>query len=123
MTDPDKQRSPMESAVLGLYVHAAQRIKEGATYDEIEEELMQMGMKRETAQTLLQRLDESRDNVTRRKGYRNAFIGAVTTAAALSLAFGVFGPITNVAVQVMTFVILLCGVYALVRGVMQIMSM
>lgn len=123
MAQPEKERSPMEDAVLGLYVHAAQRIKDGATYAEIEQELIEMGLKPETAKTLLARLDESRENVTRRNGYRNAFIGGVVTVIALSLSFGVFGAVNDVAVQVMLFVILLCGVYALVRGTMQIMNL
>lgn len=119
----DEGRSDMENAVLGLYLHAAQRIKAGATYDEIERELIEMGLKPDTAQTLLARLDESRGNVARRSGYRNALVGAVAAVGALSLAFGAFGPVDHVIVQAVLFAILLTGVYWLVRGIMQIVGL
>lgn len=71
----DNTRTPLEEAALGVYMHVAQRIKEGYTEEAIKSELIEQGIKPATADRMLVKLNASRDNVTRRYGNRNRMIG------------------------------------------------
>jgi hypothetical protein len=71
----DYSDKALKDAALALYYHVAQLIKSGKTHQEIEALLVAQGVKPETAQMMLAKLDASRLNVTRRMGRRNMFIG------------------------------------------------
>jgi len=116
-TPNDEQRTPMEEAALAIYVHAAELIKQGKSPDEVRQQLITQGVRPDTARTVLERLMEARVNVAKRRGQRNVFIGvAVSILAAIAL----LGTAVSGAAQVMSVIILGCGLFALVHGIRQI---
>lgn len=116
----DKERSPLEEAALAFYYHAATMIKEGKSRKEIIKDLTSKGVRRSTAENMLDKLDISRANVARRSGYRNAFIGSVVTILMLLALLGIgFVQATGTSF-VMAIIFLGCGIFILGRGIMQI---
>ena len=118
----EQDRTPMENAALALYYHAAQMIKAGKSREEIITELTSKGINRDTVENMLTKLDQSRANVARRSGYRNAAFGGVLTIFALLPILGIFIPqVTGVAFTVAA-ILLVIGLFVLVRGVLQIIG-
>jgi len=116
----DQERSPLENAALALYYHVAQMIKAGKSREDIITELVRQGVNRETAESMLDRLDKSRAKVARQNGYRNAFIGIVVTTMGLLPIAGILVPRAEGGTLFAAVIILGCGVFALGRGLMQI---
>lgn len=119
----DQDSSPMETAALALYYHAAQMIKAGQSRDDIITELISKGINRDTAENMLVKLNQSRTNVTRQTGYRNAFIGAVLIVLMLLPIFGIFVPKVVGTSLTIALAIIGCGIFALGRGLMQIIGL
>lgn len=117
---PDQERSQMEEVALAFYFHAATMIKEGKSRQEILKDLTSKGVSPETAENMLNKIEQSRINVARRSGYRNTFIGAVIIIFMLIPLFGIgIVKVTGTAF-LMAILILACGIFALGRGIMQI---
>lgn len=116
----ENQRSPMEDAAIALYYHVAQRIKEGKSRQDIMSELTQLGIQPQTAEAMLNKLDESRANVARRNGYRNALMGAVISGLALLPIFGIGIAAAQGPALALAVFILGGGLIVLIRGLMQI---
>lgn len=114
-------RSPMEKAALALYVYAARLIKEGKSYAEVEQELTRLGVQAETAQRMLQRIDSSRGNVTRRMGWRNVGVGALVGIAGFSLVVGAFGAPAYGLGALFAWGSVLLGGYWVLRGTAQVL--
>jgi uncharacterized membrane protein len=113
----------METAALAVYYHAAQMIKAGKSREEIITDLIEKGISRETANNMLDKLDESRANVARNRGYRNLFLGVVLIVLMILPIFGLIVPqVTGTALGV-AVLILGCGFFAAVRGIMQIIGL
>ena len=112
----------MENAALALYYHAAQMIKEGKTREQIERHLIHdKGVSPKTAKIMLDKLNESRVNVARQLGWRNAATGVFVIAAALIILFGVFsGERATGLLLGICILLLLGGGFLGVRGGMQI---
>ncbi|MDQ7028089.1 MAG: hypothetical protein Q9P44_21305 [Anaerolineae bacterium] len=119
----DQDSSPMETAALALYYHAAQMIKAGQSHADIKKELISKGINPETAENMLVKLNRSRTNVMRQTGYRNAFAGVVLIAMALLPIFGIFAPTAVGTSLTIALAIIGCGVFALGRGLMQIIGL
>jgi hypothetical protein len=119
---PLDSKAPLEKMALALYVHAARMIKEGKSRDEIAQELQRKGVKPETAQHMLQRLDTARDDVTRRLGWRNVLIGAVVCIAGFGLIVGAFGGVADGLGAVFAWGAFLLGVYWVGRGTLQVLA-
>lgn len=120
-----QDRSPMEQAALALYFHAAQMIKEGKTREQIERHLIHdKGVSPKTAKIMLDKLNDSRANVARKLGWRNAVTGAFVVAASLLIIFGVLSGerATGVSLAV-CIVLLMIGGWFVLRGTMQITGM
>lgn len=114
----NKDRSQMEQVALAFYFHAATMIKAGKSRKEILKDLTSKGVSLETAQTMLDKLDQSRANVARRNGYRNAFIGGVLIALMMMPILGLI-EVTG-ATFFVAIILLSCGIFAFLRGIMQI---
>jgi uncharacterized membrane protein len=116
----DKERSPLEEAALAFYYHAATMIKEGKSRKDILKDLTSKGVSRETAENMLDKLEQSRVNVAQRSGYRNTFIGVVLIIMMIPPLFGI-GIVKVAGVSfVSALIFMACGVFALGRGIMQI---
>lgn len=114
-TDPAQS---MEEAALALYYRAAEMIKSGLSPNEVEQRLIDSGIRADTARTIVERLGESRINVTHQSGRRNLTVGAVLMALALvMLVFAADGDTATRVLSVLTGVI---GLFWLLRGVQQI---
>jgi hypothetical protein len=115
----EKERSPMESAALAVYYHAAQLIKEGRSRDEIIRQLMKQGLSYDTAMTVLDKLATSQVNVARRSGKRNIMTGSTIVFFAMLSLLGIgVKQITGIAL-IPVLIILLAGLYVLGRGILQ----
>lgn len=122
MTDNNPQ-ADLKNAALALYYYAAERIKEGKSRAAVIDDLIAKGVSRETAETMLDKLDESRANVARQSGYRNTAFGiAIVGMLALPL-FGVFVPQVTGILQIVVLLLMAIGVYFLIRGIMQILGL
>lgn len=112
--------SDLEHAALALYYYAAELIKEGKSDEEVITTLMNRGLNRQTAETILKRLNASRDNVARRSGYRNALVGGSLSVLALLALFGIgMAPAVGLS-QILLILVLAVGVILFGRGLMQI---
>ncbi len=115
----DKERSPMESAALAVYYHAAQLIKDGHSRDEIIRQLMKQGLSYDTANTVLDKLAQSQVNVARRSGKRNVLTGGTIVVFTFLSILGIgVEQITGIAL-IPVVIIMLVGLYILGRGVLQ----
>lgn len=116
----DKEHSSLEEAALAFYYHAAKMIKEGKSRKDIIKDLTSKGVSQKTAENMLDKLDQSRVNVAKRSGYRNAFVGVVIIIMMILPLFGI--GIAKVVGTSFTIAIILlgCGIFALGRGIMQI---
>ena len=118
----EQDRTPMENAALALYYHAAQMIKAGKAREEIITDLIGKGINRETAENMLDKLNQSRGNVARQSGYRNAALGAAVSILAALPILGILVPqVTGTAFGV-AVLLLGIGLVILVRGVLQIVG-
>ena len=118
MTQPSEQ--DLQNAAMALYVHAAQMIKAGKSRDAILNDLVRQGVSMDTAKVILERLNQSRDNVTRRYGYRNAFIGVILIVLMTVSLLGIGIDRATGASYAVGLLVLACGVLALGRGLLQI---
>lgn len=116
----DKNPSHMEQVALAFYFHAANMIKEGKSRKEILKDLTSKGVSLETAENMLDKLEQSRANVARRSGYRNAFIGTVLIILMLIPIFGIGIVQVTGAAYILAMVILAGGIFVFGRGIMQI---
>lgn len=111
----DNPRPPLEEAALGIYMHVAHRIKEGYTEQAIKEELITQGIKPHTADAMLAKLNQSRDNVTRQYGNRNRTIAiAIMIAGVLLVLFG-----SDPIVWVVGGLVVFAGIFWLARATLQ----
>jgi len=116
----DENQSPMEQVALAFYFHAATMIKEGKSRKEILKDLTSKGVSLETAENMLHKLEQSRANVARRSGYRNAFLGTVLILLMLIPLFGVGIAKVTGFMFLLAIIILTAGFLTLGRGIMQI---
>lgn len=115
-----ENRTDLENAALALYYYAAELIKEGKSEKEVISTLIDRGVTRETAETMLERLNVSRANVARRSGYRNALFGGALVILTVLPLFGIFVEQPVGFSQILTILLLAVGVVMLGRGLMQI---
>jgi len=119
----EKNRTPMEDAALALYYHAAQLIKEGRSQDAIVRELVKRGVSSETARKMLAKLEQSQVNVAQRSGYRNVLIGTTLMLLMLIPLFGIgVDPVAGTYLSI-TILFLGGGLFALGRGILQILGL
>jgi hypothetical protein len=112
---PINQRTPLEEAALGIYMHVAKRIKEGYSEQAIKEELITQGIKPETADAMLAKLNQSRLNVTHRHGRRNRTIAfGVMTLGLLLVLLG-----NTPVLWVIGGAVIVGGIYWLARATLQ----
>ena len=116
----DQNSSPMETAALALYYHAAQMIKEGKSRETIVNDLVSKGIQRATAENMLDKLNQSRANVARQRGYWNTLLGIGLIVLALLPILGIFIPKLVGVMLIVPLLILACGVFLLGRGLMQV---
>ncbi len=110
------ERTPLETAALAVYYHAAQLLQDGESHAEIEAKLVQQGISKQQAQTILRRLEQSRRSVARRRGWRNIFTGGVLVGLLLLPLFGIGVPAVSGGQLLFALLLLLCGLYILGRG-------
>jgi len=115
-----EQHENLEQVAMALYVYAAQLIKEGKSSEQVIEILKERGLTQEAAETIMTRLNESRDNVTKRGGYVQILFGAFVTVLGALPLFGVLveqaeGLSTIIAILVMAIGIVIIG-----RGVLKV---
>ncbi|MEL6309521.1 MAG: hypothetical protein AAFV98_19930 [Chloroflexota bacterium] len=123
MSENPQQDTDMKNAALALYYYAAERIKEGKSRAAVIDDLMQKGIGREIAENMLDKLDESRTNVTRQYGYRNAVFGGVMLVLFGLPLLGIFVPQVTGIVQFIVILLVAVGVFFLARGIMQIVGL
>ncbi|MGJ3239303.1 MAG: hypothetical protein ACFE0Q_11400 [Anaerolineae bacterium] len=115
-----KQRDDGENLAMAFYVYAAQLIKEGKSRQQVIDTLMERGISHENAETIVTRLNQSRDNVTRRSGYRHLAFGSAIILLSLLPLFGVFvEPVTGFS-AIVAIIVLASGVLIAWRGVMRV---
>ncbi|MCA9912735.1 MAG: hypothetical protein KC496_05285 [Anaerolineae bacterium] len=110
------ERTPLETAALAVYYHAAQLLQDGKSHAEIEAKLVQQGIRREQAQMILQRLEQSRMSVARGRGRRHIFLGLVLVGLLILPLFGIGVPAVTGGQLVIALILLGCGLYILGRG-------
>ena len=116
-------RSDLENAALALYYYAAELVKEGKSSEEVVNILVQRGLTRESAETIMQRLNVSRDNIARRSGYRSIVFGAIIIVLMLLPLFGIFVPkATGVSVMAL-IIVMAAGIVIVGRGLMQVFGL
>lgn len=118
MTD-DQQQPRLEDAALALYYHAAEMIKAGKTAQEIKSDLIRKGVRPETAQLMLERLDKSRDNVALKYARRRMITGSVMCFVGVVLGLGLFGDGSNLPAMLFSLGVVVFGVFWLLGGVAQ----
>lgn len=120
MTEPDLQ-DPYQDLALALYYHMAELVKAGKTREQIVYEMGLKGVKRDTVEKMLARLEASQRSVQRQQGWRHIALGGVVTFIALGLTFGLFGFAPANAIAIFpTLIALAIGGYWLVRGLLEI---
>lgn len=117
-----EERSDMETAALALYYYAAELMKEGKTREQIIFTLVERGVSRDAAETILQRLDASVENVQRRRGYRELVFGLVISIFALMPLFGIFVERVQGISLFVTLIVLTAGLVIIGRGLMQVLG-
>lgn len=113
-------RNDLENVAMALYVYAAQLIKEGKSHQEIIDILMQRGLSRESAETIMMRLNESRDNVTRRSGYITIVFGAIVVMTSLFPLFGVVVERVEGFSMMIAFLLMAVGIVIIGRGLTKV---
>ncbi len=110
----------LEKVAMALYVYAAQLVKEGKTHDQIIDILVQRGINPESAETIMTRLNQSRDNVTRRSGYINLVFGAIVIVLSLFPLFGVIVPQSDPIGIVIAILMMAVGIVIAGRGALKV---
>ncbi|GAB5493281.1 MAG: hypothetical protein Phog2KO_34960 [Phototrophicaceae bacterium] len=116
-------RSDLENAALALYYYAAELVKEGKTSDEVVAILVERGVSQESAETIMTRLNISRDNVARRSGYRSIGFGMFIIILMLLPLFGIFLPTATGASVIILILVMAVGFVIVGRGVMQVLGL
>lgn len=116
-------RSDLENAALALYYYAAELVKEGKSSKEVVDILIQRGITRESAETIMQRLNVSRDNIARRSGYRSIVFGVIIIGMMLLPLLGIFLPQATGISIIILIVVMAVGVVIAGRGIMQVMGL
>jgi hypothetical protein len=119
----DQNPSPMEAAALALYYHAAQLIKEGKSREEVVDDLVSKGVQRATAENMLDKLNQSRANVARQRGYRNILFAIGLILVALLPLLGIMMPKLVGVTLIIPLLMLAYGIFLLGRGLMQIIGL
>ncbi len=115
-----QERTPMEEAALAVYYHAAHLLQDGKSHAEIEEQLVKQGISPQQARIVLKRLEESRTNVARRRGWRNVAVGAFLSGLLLLPLFGIGVAAVSGSQLLIAGILLGCGLLILGRGLMQL---
>lgn len=110
----------LEKMAMALYIYAAELIKEGKSQQEIIDILIQRGVSRESAETIMSRLDESRDNVTRRSGYLSIVFGAIIVMISLFPLFGVIVDKVEGFSVIIAFLLMFAGIVIAGRGLLKV---
>lgn len=118
-----ENRSDLENAALALYYYAAELVKEGKTSKEVIDILVQRGITRESAETIMQRLNVSRDNVARRSGYRSIAFGLIMVVLMLMPLFGIFLPEATGVSVIALIIVMAVGIVIAGRGLMQVFGL
>ena len=118
---PEEQER-LEKAALALYYHAAQMHKAGRSDEDIIADLGSKGVQAATAQRMLDRLRQSRQNVARKGGQRLMLMGAFNLLLGLGLLLGMFGPLANTAVLALAWIAVGLGFGMFVRGMVQVIG-
>lgn len=115
MTQPPSD--PYQDLALAVYYHVAELLKSGRSHEQIITELGLQGVKRETVETMIQRLGVSQLAYDRRRATSNLLVGLALTLLALGLIFGWFGlPYVTGVALFPALVALGVGGYWLVKG-------
>ena len=113
------EESNLENMAMALYVYAAQLVKEGKTRQQIIDNLMERGVSRESAETIMTRLNESRNNVTRRSAYYYLGFGIVLIILSLLPLFGIVVQQVDGIGTAIAILLMAIGVVILIRGVLK----
>ena len=116
----ENNEKAMEQLAMALYYSAATMMKDGKSHEEIVQWLIQKGVKPDTAERMMVKLQQSRVNVTRRSGQRKVVAGILLCGIGLILTTGiVFPDITEIG-RLLAALSILPGGYLLLRGIQQI---
>jgi len=118
MSQPE--RTPLETAALAVYYHAAEMLQDGKSHAEIEAQLVQQGISADQAKRILARLEKSRTNLVRRRGWRNVVLGAILTGILLLPMLGIGMTAFSGNQQLFGAIFLGCGLLILGRGLRQV---
>ena len=113
-------RNDLENMAMALYVYAAELIKEGKSHKEIIDILIQRGISRDAAETIMTRLNQSRDNVTRRSGYITIVFGAIVIMMSLFPLFGVVLERVEGFSIIIAFLVMAVGIVIIGRGLAKV---
>ncbi|MCS6834832.1 MAG: hypothetical protein NZ750_02300 [Anaerolineae bacterium] len=117
-----EQQERLEKTALALYYHAAQMHKAGKSDEDIIADLGSKGVQATTAQRMLERLRQSRQNVARKGGQRLMLMGALNLLLGLGLLLGVFGPLANPVVLALAWIAVGLGFGMFARGMVQVIG-
>src|SRR5262249_50404118 len=90
MTSTEPPVSAREKAVYAAFNAAVEMRKKGLTYQQIEQDLVERGIHKQTASSMIQKLKQGRKKEMRSAGFRNMGIGAVVFAVGLIVSIGSF---------------------------------
>lgn len=113
-------QTDLEKMAMALYYYAAELIKEGKSKKEIIDILIERGVSRESAETIMSRLNESRDNVTRRSGYLSIAFGTIIAVISLLPLYGIFVEKVEGFSVIIAFILLFAGFLIAGRGLLKV---
>lgn len=118
MSQPE--RTPLETAALAVYYHAAELLQDGKSHSEVEAQLVRQGISKGQARRILARLEQSRTNLLRRRGWRNITFGLIFSGLLLFPLLGIGTSALSGMQQVFTLILLGGGLLILGRGWLQL---
>lgn len=114
--------SNLEEMAMALYVYSAQLVKEGKTREQIIKNLMARGVSRQSAETIMTRLNESRNNVTRRSAIPYLGFGLLLTILSALPLFGIIMPQVEGIGTGIAILLMAIGVVIFGRGFLKLIA-
>lgn len=115
-----EQHENLEQVAMALYVYAAQLIKEGKSPEEVIAILQERGLTQTSAETIMTRLNQSRDNVTRRGGYVQIFFGGLVAVLGSLPLFGLLVEQSEGLSTIIAILVMAIGIVIIGRGVLRV---
>ncbi|MEO1286489.1 MAG: hypothetical protein AAFV93_01870 [Chloroflexota bacterium] len=109
----------LEQMAMALYVYAAELVKEGKSRQQIIDNLMERGVSRQSAETIMTRLNESRNNVTRRSAIYHLVFGIALIVLSTLPLLGIIVPQADTIGTGLAIIIMAIGVVITGRGTLK----